>query len=67
VRSMFHMSWSSGCCIRLAQPKPVGVRTMMMVVPGRLPLCHQFPAPLFRTIQTRAYRSGQAGAGMVMI
>ena len=39
---------------RAAQQKPVGVRTMMEVVPGRLPLCHQFPAPLLRTIQPRA-------------
>jgi CHASE3 domain sensor protein len=30
------------------------MRTTMEVVPGRLPLCHQFPAPSLRTIQPRA-------------
>jgi hypothetical protein len=30
------------------------VRTMIVVVPGRLPLWHQLPAPLLRTIQPRA-------------
>ena len=61
---MFHIIWSRAELIwsegsvrelhRAAQQKPVGVRTMMEVVPGRLPLCHQFPAPLLRTIQPRA-------------
>ena len=64
VPTMFHMSWSRAASISLdgwervlhrpAQQKPVLVRTMMVVVPGRLPLCHQFPAPLLRTIQPRA-------------
>ena len=64
VRTMFHIIWSRAELIssegsvrvlhRAAQQKPVGVRTMMVVVPGRLPLCHQFPAPLLRTIQPRA-------------
>jgi len=52
-----------------AQQKPVGVRNKMDVVPGRLPLRHQFPAPLLRTIQPRAQRaspSGQVGAGAVI-
>jgi hypothetical protein len=53
VRTMFHMSWSRAASIslegwervlhRAAQHMPVGVRIMMEVVPGRLPLCHQLP------------------------
>ena len=64
MRTMFHIIWSRAVSISLegwvrvlhsaAQQKPVGVRTMMEVVPGRLPLCHQLPAPLSRTIQPRA-------------
>jgi len=64
VRTMSHIIWSRAVSIwlegwvrvlhRPAQQKPVEVRTMMVVVPGRLPLCHQFPAPLSRTIQPRA-------------
>ena len=42
---------------------------MIVVLPGRLPLCHQLPAPLFRTIHPRAYRASPAGyaaAGVVI-
>src|SRR5271154_865688 len=57
--------------VSAAQHIPVAVRTMIVVVPGRLPLCHQFPAPLFRTIHPLAYLpaepSGYAGLGVVMI
>ena len=51
---------------------PEAVRTMMVVVPGRLPLCHQLPVPLLRTFQPRAYFTGEfcgyagAGAGVVI-
>ena len=41
--------------VRAPQHLPSGVRTITLVVPGRLPACHQFPAPLLRTIQPRAY------------
>ena len=64
MRTMFHIIWSRAVSIwlegwvrvlhRAAQQRPVGVRTMMVVEPGRLPLCHQGPAPLLRTIQPRA-------------
>jgi hypothetical protein len=64
VRTMFSIIWSRAVLIwslgsvrvlhRAAQHMPEGVRTMREVVPGRLPLCHQFPAPLSRTIQPRA-------------
>lgn len=45
----------SGCLralVSAAQQNPEEVRTMMVVVPGRLPLCHQLPAVL--TAQPRA-------------
>ena len=64
VRTIFHiilsralLIWSEGSVRvlhRAAQQKPVAVRTMIVVVPGRLPLWHQLPAPLLRTIQPRA-------------
>jgi hypothetical protein len=41
---------------------------MMVVEPGRLPLCHQFPLP---TIQPLAYLAaedaGNAGVGVVIV
>src|SRR5271156_6301753 len=50
-----------------AQHNPVAVRTMMVVDPGKLPLCHMFPPP---TIQPRAYFAaevfGKAGLGVVI-
>src|SRR5271154_1910434 len=56
---------------RAAQDKPVDVRTMIVVDPGRLPLCHQFPKPLFRTIHPLAYFAGEAwgytGDGVVIV
>jgi len=56
--------------VSAAQHRPVDVRTMMVVDPGRLPLCHQLPAPLSLTIQPRAYLAGEdcgyAGLGVVM-
>jgi hypothetical protein len=71
VRTMFHIIWSRAVLIcsegsvrglhRPAQQKRVGVRTMMVVLPGRLPLFHQFPALLLRTIQPRALRASPAG------
>ena len=45
--------------VSAAQHMPVEVRTMMVVEPGRLPLCHQFPAPSFLTIQPLAYFPGE--------
>ena len=57
--------------VSAAQHKPVEVRTMIVVEPGRLPLCHQFPAPSFLTNQPRAYladeAAGYAGLGVVII
>ena len=57
--------------VRAAQDKPVEVRTMIVVDPGKLPLCHQFPKPLFRTIHPLAYLAGEpcgyAGDGVVII
>ena len=42
----------------------------MVVDPGKLPLCHQFPLPLLLTIQPLAYfaaeDSGYAGLGVVI-
>src|SRR5664279_1671072 len=56
VRTMFHIilsiaifissAGSARVLVSAAQHMPVAVRTMIEVVPGRLPLCHQFPAPL---------------------
>ena len=40
--------------VRAAQHMPFAVRAIMVVDPGRLPLCHQSPAPLSPTIQPRA-------------
>src|SRR6516165_372614 len=79
--TMSHTIWSSAVlivlegCVRVLvsapQHMPFDVRTMMLVVPGRLPLCHQLPLPLSRTIQPRAHFAcefaGYAGAGVVMI
>ena len=57
--------------VSAAQHNPLTVRTMIVVVPGKLPLCHQFPAPLFVTIQPLAYLAGEfcayAAAGVVII
>jgi len=43
----------------------------MAVVPGRLPLCHQLPLPLFLTFQPLAYFTsadeGFARLGVVML
>src|SRR5271156_1511865 len=75
---MFHVIRSSAVSIsscgsvrvlvRAAQHIPVIVRTMMVVEPGKLPLCHRLPEP---TIQPRAYLAaealGKAGLGVVMI
>jgi len=53
-----------------AQQKPLAVCTRMADVPGRLPLCHQLPLPLFLTCQPLAYFTsadgGFAGLGMVI-
>ena len=50
-----------------AQHNPAAVRTMMVVDPGKLPLCHIFPPP---TIQPRAYFAaavfGKTGLGVVI-
>ncbi len=37
--------------VSAAQHKPVAVRTMSVVDPGKLPSCHQLPAPLFLPLQ----------------
>ena len=74
---MFHIIPSSALSIsscgsvrvfvRAAQHIPVAVRTMMVVEPGKLPLCHRLPEP---TIQPRAYLAaevlGKTGLGVVM-
>jgi len=56
-------SISSDGCVRVfvnaAQHMPLAVRTMIVVEPGKLPLCHQFPAPSFLTIQPLAYLPGE--------
>ncbi len=64
---MLHIIWSSALLISsegwgrvlvsAAQLRPEAVRTMIVVVPGRLPLCHQLPSPLSRTFHPRAYRT----------
>ena len=78
LRTMFHIIPSSALSIsscgsvrvfvRAAQHIPVAVRTMIVVEPGKLPLCHTLPAP---TIQPRAYLAaevlGKAALGVVMI
>ena len=75
--TMFHIIPSSAVSIsscgsvrvfvRAAQHIPVAVRTMMVVEPGKLPLCHRLPEP---TIQPRAYLAaevlGKTGLGVVM-
>lgn len=80
-RTIFHIIWSREASISFegwlrvfvsaAQHIPVDVRTMIVVVPGRLPPCHQLPAPLFLTSHPRAYRAcafgSYAGAGVVII
>src|SRR6202044_375526 len=77
LRTMFHIiplsALSISSCgsvrvlVRAAQHIPVAVRTMRVVEPGKLPLCHQLPEP---TIQPRAYlaaeAAGKAGLGVVM-
>src|SRR6516162_9723312 len=78
--TMSHTIWSSAVlivlegCVRVLvsapQHMPFDVRTMMLVVPGKLPPCHQLPLPLSRTIQPRAYLAapgGYAAAGVVMV
>jgi len=47
---------------RAAQENPVAVRTMIAVVPGRLPLCHRLPLPSLRTFQPRAYFTAVPGS-----
>ena len=78
LRTMFHVIRSSAVSIsscgsvrvlvRAAQHIPVAVRTMMVVEPGKVPLCHKLPEP---TIQPRAYLAaevaGKAGLGVVMV
>ena len=80
-RAMSHTIWSRArlmssqgwrrVLISAAQQKPVAVRTRMAVVPGRLPLCHQLPLPLFLTFQPLAYftsaEEGFAGPGVVIL
>ena len=57
--------------VNAAQRIPVAVLTMIVVVPGKLPVCHQFPAPSLLTIHPRAYFPGEpagyAGLGVVII
>lgn len=57
--------------VNAAQHNPLAVRTMIVVVPGKLPPCHQLPAPLFLTSQPLAYFAGEfggyAGAGVVIV
>src|ERR1700690_3288469 len=75
LRAIAHMVPSSALSIsscgsvrvlaNAAQHIPVAVRTMMVVDPGRLPLCHQFPLP---TIQPLAYLAAEdAGLGVVIV
>ena len=77
LRTMFHIIPSIALSIsscgsvrvfaRAAQHIPFAARTMMVVDPGKLPLCHMFPMP---TIQPRAYFAaqlpGNTGLGVVM-
>ena len=68
-RAVSIWSWGSvRVFAKAAQHNPVAVRTMMVVDPGKLPLCHQFPIP---TIQPLAYLAaefaGNAGLGVVMM
>jgi hypothetical protein len=77
LRTMFHIIPSSALSIsscgsvrvlvRPAQHIPLAVRAMMVVEPGKLPLCHTLPEP---TIQPRAYLAaevmGKTGQGIVM-
>jgi len=49
-----------------AQHIPVLVRTIMVVLPGRLPLCHQLPAPSGRAYFSSEF-CGEAGEGVAMI
>jgi hypothetical protein len=76
---MFHIMSSSAVSIAFdgsvrvfvsaAQQNPVGVRTIIVVEPGRLPLCHQFPESTL-TIHPLAYLAGvvcgYAGLGVVI-
>lgn len=66
-RTMFHIISSRAVSITFdgsvrvfvsaAQQNPVGVRTIIVVEPGRLPLCHQFPESTL-TIHPLAYLAG---------
>jgi hypothetical protein len=54
----------------VASTSPCWCALIIVVVPGRLPLCHQFPLPSSRTFQARAYFTGgfcgKTAAGVVI-
>ena len=58
ARHQFRRRAACGCWSTRPR-QAVEVRTMMVVEPGRLPLCHQFPAPSFLTIQPLGIFSGR--------